>query len=444
MNPNAREVELAILNCLLDFQEARPVLMPKLRKDMFTSPEAIYIYELCAALYDDKPFYTRFDADVRARREDKEEAFVCLAEADPFIDPAGADYYVQILQQYALRRHYIRAGTELVKESSDKNSDIGKLAEMVEKLQNQQAEQLEMPGLTPHEIIERDRDAPKFKRIDMGIKHFDTAIYKDGGSHTGTTEVIFGHTKHGKTQYAIWKVAQYMKQGYKCLYITLEDTDSNITNVLLNYFSADEAVLDNCRIIDVDSGRNDVTDIVNIVRYWNAREGIDVVCIDYLQYVQVQGVGPTEEVARIKTVSNRLTRLAKEQKTFNMLLAQPHRVDKYRKGWALEPEVRDLYGSSDIEKDAFCATAVFRPSEVKELQVTNYEGEMTGVKDMDGTEVNAGSVYIRQKLMRRAKKYSAYFRFVHTDGNGLMMASEFKRQNQAPPIEEYMKNYENI
>jgi len=346
------------------------------------------------------------------------------------------EWEIDILRDRSTRRA-LRAGiNNLHQQIPNTQVSTGELISELERLQTGAIQHTSIPGLTPLQIYERDQNKPKFERLTIGDPFFDNKMYSKVGSHKGTTEVVFGLTKHGKTRYAKWRTAQYLKQGYKGIYYTAEDRDSSIQDSMWRLLE-DKELGENLIIADKSQGVDDLTSLMNLIRYWNAKIDIDFVVVDYLQRIPVHEIPFYEEGQRIITCSNNLTDLANQQAFFGLMLAQPHRLEKHRKGWFMEPNIHDLYGSSALEKDAFVATSVFRPNQVESLQVTDEYGELTAVQDASEQNTHRNSVFIRQQIVREGELLTSRYQFIDSD-RGLLKNSEFRKleenQNETQPF----------
>ncbi|MFH5884089.1 DnaB-like helicase N-terminal domain-containing protein [Halalkalibaculum sp. DA3122] len=425
------EYERTVLATLLMSWEFVPVAMPKLTEDHFTDIR--------------KEIFQAIEATHQSGKEvDLVTVEVWLKENKNWIDrdienlsslvtkqtaPAKAEEYIEELSDRKTSRTILPQVKSLAIdiEKGDKNSSES-LAEL-ERIKEQNLESASIPGLTASEIRQRDADKPRYERLYTGNQFFDTKFYKNYGSHRGTTKVIFGETKHGKSYVAQWESAAYLDQGYNGIYITMEDIDRNIMDRVERQMETDN--IENMIFVDQGQGCSSLHDIINIIKYWNAVRGLDFAVVDYLQRIPVQGIDYNNETSRIVSCTNLLTNLATSEDILFTLLAQVNReATKYRSGWEKEPNAFDIYGSSAIEKDAFMAFNVFRPNRVDELCETDYQtGELTGVQGPDGSIVHRNSVYIRQRIVREGEMYRPYVRFIHNN-NGLHHQRKHSKQKE--------------
>ena len=327
--------------------------------------------------------------------------------------PSNEDYYATALTELWIKRQIFRGCGDIAREiQAGAGLDI--VVPAVEALQRDYSLESTGKGLTLRQIDELQDEHRSFQR--MATEHDYQGMYDEAGSHKGQTEVIFGHPKHGKSVYAIYRACGYLKAGYRGLYITMEDTYIKIRQRLGQQLGDDTPYLDSMILADRSLGTRNLDDVTTFLRYHKIVDKIDFAVIDYLQRIPVKGLSARDEVQKVMEVSNRLTDLANELDLLVLLLAQPHRIEKTRTGWAQFPDVSDLYGSSAIEKDAFLATAVFRPNQVETLcNFDNTTGRILSIRNWDGHSVNPNSVYVRQRLNREGERCRAVLHLIHTN-----------------------------
>lgn len=431
--PQAIEVERGIIGAMLMERHCVPVILSQLSRQDFTDRHTRLFFEACRDVYNDNATVDLVSVEQSLRaagKWDPQNRSDLTGMLDFTISTTDADYYCEILKQYTLRRKLIADLSAFTPKPYDTTIPVGELMGDLERIQSGTLETAPIGGRTPDEIDRDEANKPQYERMNLGIRFFDETFYKDGGSHRGTTELIYAWTKHGKTSMALFKTACYIASGYRGMYITMEDKARKINQSIKSQLGTGHPNRNNLIIADTSECQN-LDDIISVIRYHNAKEELDFCVVDYLGIIPVTGIDYQNETPRIKTASNTLTRLMNQLDIFGMFLAQVHKVSDNRRGWSREPEISDLYGSSALEQDCFLATMVFRPKEVKDLCLFDHEGEVLKVTAPDDSQVDKNSVYIRQKLIRDGEKYTSYFRFIHTE-KGLEMASVAERRNTQP------------
>ena len=335
--------------------------------------------------------------------------------------PYNQEYYALALKEMHRRREVIKQAGLI--QSMAESDDMGDIEAKIEELQADLISESNNNPLTISEIEAIENEKGVFTKLECDFDY--NGFYDKAGSHKGQTEVIFGHPKHGKTSYCIHRCCEYLKKGYKGLYITMEASYIDIKNKILAQLGSNTDFRDNVLIADRSLGARELQTITNMIKSSKIRHNLDFVAVDYLQRIPVKGLSPKDEVQRVMEVSNRLTDIANEYNLFLFLLAQPHRIDKMRRGWNTMPEVYNLYGSGAIEKDAFVATAVFRPGLIEELMVRDGNGYVVNALDFMNNPVHVNSVYACQKINRESERVSHLLHMVHTD-NGLSRETNVK------------------
>jgi replicative DNA helicase len=322
------------------------------------------------------------------------------------------EYYATLLKEMHLKR-MTQKGCQDILLAISNSEPMDEVVAGVESLQKDVTVDIAQKGMTIAEIEARQEETRMFEKMRCGYDYQD--FYDEAGSHKGQTEVIFGHPKHGKTVYAIHRACGYLKAGYKGLFITMEDTHIKIKARIEQQLGADHPFKNEMILADRSLGARNLDDIVTFLRYHKIVDYIDFAVIDYIQRIPVKGLSARDEVQRVIEVSNRMTDMANELNLLMILLAQPHRIEKHRTGWSAFPNVEDLYGSGAIEKDAFVATAVFRPNQMDTLCNHYDNGDISTVKDWNGNAADRNSVFIKQKLNREAERSSRILHMVHSN-----------------------------
>lgn len=372
---------------------------------MVHDDQSLKIYQ---SLLDKRHFYDKKNrADFLAVQEG---AMVEADIRDMVIE--NHEYYAQSLKEMQLKRMiYDSCGVLLTDIQNGKGLD--EVLPKIHKLQDASSLDTNHKGLSIAEIEERQEHTRTFDPIFNSYDFGD--FYEHAGCFKGQTEVIFGHPKHGKTAYAIYRAAGFLEAGNKGLYITMEDTHIKIKNKFEQQLGPNHSYKHNLFISDRSIGTKDLDDVCKFLRYHKVVDNIDFAVVDYIQRIPVKGLGANDEVARVVEASNRITDLANELDMLILLLAQPHRIDKGRRDYQMFPEVHDLHGSSAIEKDAFVATSIFRPNQVDSLCNFNHANELLDVTSPSGGKINRNSIFARQRLNREDEKSTKWMQLIHTD-----------------------------
>lgn len=416
--------ERAVLGTLFLYPETQPIIITQLGPEDF-SVQHRSIFEAVEHLYEkDREIDYPSVESVLERRDVIDASVSWLSE-----------YYITSPDRIDERIEQIKSRTASRKLSDNLLPILNKIRNKPERPESHIAdlqaitsdnlEKISVPGLTRSEIIHRDKNKPRYQKLSLGDRFMDHEFYDKAGNHKGQLEVEFGITKHGKTYYAAWKAASYLNQGYRGLYHTHEARDRDIVDRVGGDVHPDYQ--DNLIYSDTAQGCTDLESLLSTIRYHNAVTGLDFVIVDYTQIIPSRTIDYHKSVQRVEYVIRSLTDLAKNEDIFVIALAQPHQISDSRHGWQRRPQVKDLHGSTQIQKDCFCATSIFRPVEVEELQI--WEGDrLLGVKDYDGNQHEKNAVFIKQELNREAEKYHRFVKFLHTD-KGLVRVPDEKKDH---------------
>jgi len=409
------ELEYMVLGGLLDMDyQSRTLAFAVLDNTLFSDPDNQKAFIVMKECFDDNPTFDLvwYDSQL-AKNKVSPVTNKNIMDNYGHITAVNIEDYADKLKQLKLRRHIITETRQLLEYALTADHETDDVVQKLEGMKAETIDKLKPAGLTPKQIHERDLLQPKYGALSMGSDMWDNDYFKEVGRHKGTTEVAVAHTKHGKTEYALWKCLKFLQQGHKGIYFIMEGTDTSIKNKLIRKFNIEEKLLDNLIIIDKPQA-NTIEKISSLIKYWKIKKDIDFVVVDYMQRIDPPNRSNNSRTEHITHVSNRLTDISIESKVFMLILAQPHRVDKFRKKWDLQPEARDLDGASAIEKDAHLLTSIFRPVMIKDLQVVS---EMTGrilnVLDPVGQAVDKNSMFIQQKLNRAEEINTTYIQFIH-------------------------------
>ena len=100
-----------------------------------------------------------------------------------------------------------------------------------------------------------------------------------------------------------------------------------------------------------------VEQIVSDVRYMKLTTGVDIIFVDYLQYLQVPEAYRGRRIEEVNHISNALKGAAKQLDIPIVVLASMSRFEKEAER---KPRPSDLRESGQIESDAHCAILLYR------------------------------------------------------------------------------------
>lgn len=276
-----------------------------------------------------------------------------------------------------------------------------------EQVLNMVADDVGIPGLTYSQMIERDKNSPRYQKLETGDPFWDRTFFRHCGMHKGQMTTVFGDSKHGKSMAAMLFSRLLIDSGYKGLYTSFEDRDIKYANHIRKGLQH-KALIDNLIVTDHSQGCSTLEDIITTTKYHKAANDIAFLVVDNAQIVEVNGVNNWDETKKLVVVSPALSRMAIELDIWVLLLSQITNSRSGEHGYRRQPKIHDIYGSGQIRKDSFMGISVFKPSEVEELLVKNeFNGDIRGVKHPNGNgEIwPSSTVLLKQELIREGEKY---------------------------------------
>jgi replicative DNA helicase len=231
----------------------------------------------------------------------------------------------------------------------------------------------------------------KLKLYSTGISDLDESL--GGGISMGERIVIAARPSHGKTAVSLQMLHAFSLQGLSCLFINEEMQEDKIGQRTIQFVSpivSQEAWLynkDDIQVqvanhfierenIYVESNSFTVQKVVEHIRNYHAKHGVQVVAIDYIQNLDCVGSANTYD--KVTQVSKAIATVAKDLGIIAIMICQLNREIEQRrdrneakpgaKKQPLKlPKMSDIKESGQIEQDAdvvlFCVwPKMFDPS----------------------------------------------------------------------------------
>lgn len=139
----------------------------------------------------------------------------------------------------------------------------------------------------------------------------------------------------------------------------------------------------NIRILDRSSP--DIAEVIRVARRWKHQHGIRALYVDYLQKLEISGMGAAPKHERVGAVARALKNLARDLRIPVVALAQVSRKVEERANQ--RPMMGDLADSSEIEKEADQIMTLWRDTTNPHAEVA--PAEINVVKNRHG---NIGTV----------------------------------------------------
>jgi hypothetical protein len=337
------------------------------------------------------------------------------------VDSESIDALILELKDFSRKRDQEKVLAEALKMTRDVTVTSNDITSKIYNNTRKWSDNLEAKSHTMNEIAQELASGIIGERLKIGQPDMDM-LYADGGSHKRTTEVCVAYSKTGKSNYACYRTALYLKQGYKGAYITFEGGREMIYGFMKPHIESSDSlfIIDSCRDLDQ-----------TIAKIWELKivHDIDFVVVDYIQRIPVSGIPYHQELERIVTVSPALTDICHRENIFGLFLSQPNRPPQNTIGWKNFPTTDSIYGSTQIEKDAYLISALFRPSLIRGLTFRNTTLKTDAVQMYDGTLAPYHTVSLRVLKQRAGVVQTKTINMVHSDEGLKIPINHFRYDN---------------
>jgi replicative DNA helicase len=425
-------LEDRILGTLLWIDEIRPVLMPKLSVDTFTTAERRAAFEGIQSLYSsdrelDAISFEQWMKDNKGWNDTETSNIISLEALYGRQEQAVDD-----LNDRRVRRELLNGLETILRDIRTKAEPTSHFLSQIENLINDNVSEIQIPGRNYSQVQQIEAEKEQGAKLWIDDKFMQNTFFAQTGFHRGEILVPFADTGAGKTYFAVWLTSKLLESGHKGVFVIRESRAKKLFE-RFERTGIEKRLLDNLIVADIEQGISNLDNAVSTVKYHNAVSDIDFFVIDHLKILPVEGLNEWQETERITTCVNRCIYLSQETNSLGIPISQVNRSTLYNAGgWNKDPDLQNLYGSSAIEQAAHMAVSIFRPANYDDLCIYDSGGKLTDVKGSnykndvtDRHEPN--SVFIRQKKTREGTLYRRYVKFLHTD-KGLVRATNKKKE----------------
>ena len=401
MMPQNIDAEEAILGAILVSPACMNRIVEQLRPESFYKPAHRYVYEAMLQLYNGEDKIDIVSVSDVLNMNQKLELVGGRAFINDLsyktITTTNVEYYAKIVQEKAIKRSLINAGSEIVSSGYDLNP-IEESLEVAEKLIFDIASQKASKSLLPIKDLVYDSYAKIEERYNNKDKltgtptaFYDLDTYTNGLQKSDLI-ILAARPAMGKTSFAL-NIAQNvaLKAKIPVAIFSLEMSKEQLVQRLL----CAEAEVDTQRLktgnmqakdweklavamdsfsqapiyIDDTAGVT-ITDLrAKCRRLAMAEKNLGLIVIDYLQLIE--GTGREDRMQQISSISRGLKILAKELNVPIIALSQLSRAVESRTD--KRPMLSDLRESGSIEQDADIVMFIYRDEYYKSA---NDEEEM--------------------------------------------------------------------
>ena len=394
LQPQAPEIERAVIGALLIDKDAYPVVCEILAPESFYEPRNQAIYNVIRQLsMEESPVDVLTVTDRLARNGQLEEAGgpAYIAEISSRVaTSAHVAYHARIVAQKSLARQLIQFSSDIQTKAFDETTDVddlmqhaeGALFELSQKNMKKDYSQIDPVINQALQVIQKAAANPDgLTGIPTGYTDLDD---KTSGWQASDLVIIAGRPAMGKTAFALSLAKNIAAdQQVPIAFFSLEMPNVQLVNrlisnvceidgkkILSGQLREDEwdrldkrinSLLGAPLYVDDTPGLS-VFELRTKARRLVREHGVKIIMIDYLQLMNANGMRFSSRQEEVSTISRSLKGLAKELDIPIIALSQLNRGLESREGLeGKRPQLSDLRESGAIEQDADMVIFVHRP-----------------------------------------------------------------------------------
>ncbi len=394
LQPQALDVEKAVLGALMIDKDAYAVVCEILRADSFYEPRNQKVYAAVQSLgMAERPIDVLTVTEQLAKNGDLDDVGgpVYVAELSSRVaSSANIEYHARIIAQKFLARQLISYASVIETKAFDDTTDIddlmqeaeGSLFELSQRNMKKDYTQIDPVIKNAVEVIQ------KAAANKDGITGVPTGYHKlddiTSGWQASDLVIIAGRPAMGKTSFAL-SMAKNIAADYKVpmAFFSLEMSNVQLVNRLIsNCCEIQGKKIQNGQLQPDEWERLDkrmnnllgaplyvddtpglsVFELRTKARRLVREHGVKLIMIDYLQLMNANGMRFSSRQEEVSTISRSLKGLAKELDIPILALSQLNRSVESREGpEGKRPQLSDLRESGAIEQDADMVLFVHRP-----------------------------------------------------------------------------------
>ncbi len=394
LQPQAPELEKAVLGALMIDKDAYAVVCETLRPESFYEPRNQMVYEAIRDLsMDEKPVDVLTVTEQLAKNGTLEQVGgpVYISELSLRVaSSANIEYHAHIIAQKSLARQLIAFASDIETYAFDETSDIdelmqhaeGSLFELSQRNMKKDYTQIDPVIKSAVEVIQ------KAAANKGGLTGIPTGYHKlddiTSGWQDSDLVIIAGRPAMGKTAFALSLAKNIAAdQQIPMAFFSLEMSNVQLVDrliansceiagskILNGQLDPDEwerldkrlnSLLGVPLFVD-DTPSLSVFELRTKARRLVREHGIKLIMIDYLQLMNANGMRFSSRQEEVSTISRSLKGLAKELDIPILALSQLNRGVENREGnEGKRPQLSDLRESGAIEQDADMVLFIHRP-----------------------------------------------------------------------------------
>ena len=394
LQPQALEIERAVLGALLIDKDAYAVVCEMLFPESFYEPRNQLIYSAIRDLsMEERPVDVLTVTEQLARNGTLEEAGgpAYIAEISSRVaTSAHVDYHARIVAQKFLARQLIQFAGDIETKAFDETIDVdelmqhaeGSLFELSQKNMKKDYTQIDPVIQNAIDVIQKAfANTSGLTGVASGYTELDKIT---SGWQASDLVIIAGRPAMGKTSFAL-SMAKNIAADYQVpiAFFSLEMSNTQLVNRLISnvceiqgskilngqlqpdeWDRLDKRInhLQGAPLFIDDTPGLSVFELRTKARRLVREHGVKIIMIDYLQLMNANGMRFSSRQEEVSTISRSLKGLAKELDIPILALSQLNRSVENRDGLeGKRPQLSDLRESGAIEQDADMVLFVHRP-----------------------------------------------------------------------------------
>ena len=397
LQPQAPELEQAVIGALLIETEAYAQISEILKPESFYDPRHKHIYEAVSRLnIYQKPSDILTVVDELERMGALEEAggrYYITQLSGMVSSSAHIVYHARIIAQKALARQLITYTSNIQTKAFDPTQDVDELMQEAEGglfTLSQQSLKKEYTQIDPvindaySMLIKASKRSDGLSGISTGFTDLDKMT---SGWQPSDLVILAARPAMGKTAFALSMAKNIaIDQGIPLAFFSLEMSNvqlmnrviSNVTEIESEKLKTGQLRPDEWQRLDGrmkqlfgkplfldDTPSLSVFELLTKARRLVREHGVKIIMIDYLQLMNASGMNYGSRQEEVSTISRALKGLAKELNIPILALSQLNRGVENRADGDKRPQLSDLRESGAIEQDADMVCFIHRPEYYK-------------------------------------------------------------------------------
>ena len=397
--PHAGDAERSVLGSMLIDANALEICLEQLREEDFYVPSHAVIFaamrdiRLAGDAVDLVTLSTELE---RHNRLEQAGGLTYLTDLVTFVPTAAnVQNYIELVESKSVQRQLVRAGGEIIRDGMDDEKELEETLNAAERriydisMRKSQGSLVPIDQIVPEAynlIGELAQRHGKITGVASGFTELDRLT---NGFQKSDLIIVASRPAMGKSSFAM-NIAQYaaLHDDRTVVVFSLEMSAEQLVMRML----CTEATVDSQRIKEGLIGNTEMGQLMEVMdpmsrarvyiddssgasvplirskcRRLNARVGLDMVIIDYLQLMQSSGGRKNDNrMQEISDMTRQLKLLARELDVPVILLCQLNRGPDQRADH--RPIISDLRESGSIEQDADMVILLYRPAAYPDTQ----------------------------------------------------------------------------